>query len=110
MRFLRFDYTTGDAAGENIVTKATHAACAWMIGQGLDGLEHVTLSANLDTEKEDSALNNLQTRGKARGGRLWGRARTRRGCWWRQSNDGVGARFEVEPPGAIALVAAVHRQ
>jgi hydroxymethylglutaryl-CoA reductase (NADPH) len=64
MRFLRFDYTTGDAGGQNMVTKATHAACAWMVGQGLDGLEHFTLSANLDTDKKHSAVNSLHTRGK----------------------------------------------
>ena len=50
MRFLRFDYTTGDAAGQNMVTKATHAACMWILGQSPEGLEHFTLSANLDTE------------------------------------------------------------
>ena len=64
MRFLRFDYTTGDAGGQNMVTKATHAACAWMISQGLSGLEHFTLSGNLDTDKKHSAVNNLHTRGK----------------------------------------------
>ena len=64
MRFLRFDYTTGDAAGQNMVTKATAQACAWMIGQGLDGLQHFTLSANLDTDKKHSTINNLHTRGK----------------------------------------------
>ena len=64
MRFLRFDYTTGDAGGQNMVTKATHAACAWMTGQGLSGLEHFTLSGNLDTDKKHSAVNNLHTRGK----------------------------------------------
>ena len=64
MRFLRFDYTTGDAGGQNMVTKATHDACTWMIDQGLDGLEHFTLSANLDTDKKHSTLNNLHTRGK----------------------------------------------
>jgi hydroxymethylglutaryl-CoA reductase (NADPH) len=64
MRFLRFDYTTGDAGGQNMVTKATHSVCAWMIGQGLEGLEHFTLSANLDTDKKHSTMNNLHTRGK----------------------------------------------
>lgn len=64
MRFLRFDYTTGDAGGQNMVTKATHAACSWMMARGLDGLEHFTLSANLDTDKKHSAINNLHTRGK----------------------------------------------
>ena len=64
MRFLRFDYTTGDAGGQNMVTKATHSACAWMISQGLDGLEYFTLSGNLDTDKKHSTINNLHTRGK----------------------------------------------
>ena len=31
---------------------------------GLDGLEHFTLSANIDTDKKHSALNTLHTRGK----------------------------------------------
>ena len=35
-----------------------------MIGQGLDGLEHFALAANLDTDKKPSFLNNLHTRGK----------------------------------------------
>ena len=29
--FTRFDYTTGDAAGQNLTGKATAAACAWII-------------------------------------------------------------------------------
>jgi hydroxymethylglutaryl-CoA reductase (NADPH) len=64
MRFLRFDYTTGDAGGQNMVTKATNDVCTWMIRQGLEGLEHFTLSANIDTDKKHSAINNLHTRGK----------------------------------------------
>jgi hydroxymethylglutaryl-CoA reductase (NADPH) len=64
MRFLRFDFTTGDAGGQNMVTKATHDVCAWMVEQGLDGLEHFTLSANIDTDKKHSALNTLHSRGK----------------------------------------------
>ncbi|MCU0896825.1 MAG: hydroxymethylglutaryl-CoA reductase [Burkholderiales bacterium] len=64
MRWLRFDYTTGDAAGQNMVTKATRHACMWMLDQGLDGLEHFALAANLDTDKKHSALNSLHTRGK----------------------------------------------
>ena len=64
MRFLRFNYTTGDAAGQNMVTKATRAACMWMMEQGLEGLEHFALAANLDTDKKHSMLNSLRTRGK----------------------------------------------
>jgi hydroxymethylglutaryl-CoA reductase (NADPH) len=51
MRFLRFDYTTGDAAGQNMVTKATREACNWMVAQGLDGLEQFVLAANMDTTR-----------------------------------------------------------
>ncbi len=31
--FLRFNYTTGDAAGQNMVGRATFAACSWIIDQ-----------------------------------------------------------------------------
>ena len=64
MRFLRFDFTTGDAAGQNMVTKATRHACMWMQEQGIDGFEHFALAANLDTDKKHSLLNSLHTRGK----------------------------------------------
>jgi hydroxymethylglutaryl-CoA reductase (NADPH) len=64
MRWLRFNYTTGDAAGQNMVSKATRHACLWMLDQGLPGLEHFTLAAQLDTDKKHSTINNLHTRGK----------------------------------------------
>lgn len=64
MRWLRFNYTTGDAAGQNMVSKATRHACLWMIEQGIPGLEHFTLAANFDTDKKHSQVNNLHTRGK----------------------------------------------
>jgi len=64
MRWLRFNYTTGDAAGQNMVSKATRHACQWMIGNGIPGLEHFTLAAQMDTDKKHSTLNNLHTRGK----------------------------------------------
>jgi hydroxymethylglutaryl-CoA reductase (NADPH) len=64
LRFLRFNYTTGDAAGQNMVTKATHHACHWMLENGIEGLEHFSMAANLDTDKKHSQINTLQTRGK----------------------------------------------
>jgi hydroxymethylglutaryl-CoA reductase (NADPH) len=64
MRWLRFNFTTGDAAGQNMVSKAVRHACHWMIDQQLPGLEHFTLAANLDTDKKHSAVNNLHSRGK----------------------------------------------
>ena len=30
LRYLRVNYTTGDAAGQNMTGKATHAACEWI--------------------------------------------------------------------------------
>lgn len=64
MRWLRFNYTTGDAAGQNMVSKATRHACQWMLDQGLTGLEHFSLAAQFDTDKKHSQVNNLHTRGK----------------------------------------------
>lgn len=56
--------TTGDAAGQNMVSKATHAACQWILAQHPPGLEHFSLAANFDTDKKHSAVNNLHSRGK----------------------------------------------
>lgn len=64
MRWLRFNFTTGDAAGQNMVSKATHHACQWILAQKPAGLEHFSLAANFDTDKKHSQVNNLHTRGK----------------------------------------------
>jgi hydroxymethylglutaryl-CoA reductase (NADPH) len=64
MRWLRFNFITGDAAGQNMVSKATHHACQWMLAQQLPGLEHFSLAANFDTDKKHSQVNSLHTRGK----------------------------------------------
>ncbi len=69
LHWLRFNFTTGDAAGQNMVTKATHRACHWILdqqppGRGTAGLEHFSMAANMDTDKKHSHLNTLHTRGK----------------------------------------------
>ena len=64
LHWLRFNFTTGDAAGQNMVTKATHRACHWMLENDIEGLEHFSMAANMDTDKKHSHLNTLQTRGK----------------------------------------------
>lgn len=64
MRWLRFCFTTGDAAGQNMVSKATRHACLWMLDQQPPGLEHFSLAANFDTDKKHSQVNALHTRGK----------------------------------------------
>jgi len=64
MRWLRFNFTCGDAAGQNMVSKATRHACMWMLDQGIPGLENFSLAANFDTDKKHSFVNSLHTRGK----------------------------------------------
>lgn len=64
MRWLRFNYTTGDAAGQNMVSKATREACMWILAQKPEQLEHFSLAANFDTDKKHSTVNSLHTRGK----------------------------------------------
>ena len=64
LRWLRFNFTTGDAAGQNMVTRAAHKACNWMLSQGLEGLRHFSLAANFDTDKKHSQVNTLNSRGK----------------------------------------------
>lgn len=61
--FLRFNYSTSDAAGQNMVGKATFAACEWM-RKNYPAIKHYNLSGNLDTDKKYSYINSLHTRGK----------------------------------------------
>jgi len=61
--FLRFNFTTGDAAGQNLTGKATRRACQW-IQAHYAGIRQFYLEANLATDKKSSHLNILRTRGK----------------------------------------------
>jgi hydroxymethylglutaryl-CoA reductase (NADPH) len=61
--FLRFSYTTGDAAGQNLTGKATLRACTW-IRAHYAGIREFYLEANLATDKKSSHVNILRTRGK----------------------------------------------
>ncbi|HEY0462354.1 MAG TPA: hydroxymethylglutaryl-CoA reductase [Pyrinomonadaceae bacterium] len=61
--YLRFNYTTGDAAGQNMVGKATKAACDW-IQTVYPGIERYQLEGSLATDKKTSFVNTLNTRGK----------------------------------------------
>jgi hydroxymethylglutaryl-CoA reductase (NADPH) len=63
LRHLRFNYTTGDAAGQNMTGKATFAACEW-IKKNYPGGARYILSGNMDTDKKHSRINMLVTRGK----------------------------------------------
>jgi hydroxymethylglutaryl-CoA reductase (NADPH) len=63
MLYTRFNYTTGDAAGQNLTGKATQAACRWIVGHYPD-IEQFFLESNFATDKKSSQVNMLRTRGK----------------------------------------------
>ena len=61
--FLRFNYTTGDAAGQNMVGRATFAACSWIL-ENHSKIRHFYLESNFATDKKASQINIMRTRGK----------------------------------------------
>jgi len=61
--FLRFNYTTGDAAGQNMVGRATFAACSWIL-DNYPGIQRFFLESNFATDKKASQVNIMRTRGK----------------------------------------------
>lgn len=61
--YTRFNYSTGDAAGQNMTGKATFAACAW-IKQHYPHELHFLLEGQFATDKKTSVVNMLHTRGK----------------------------------------------
>lgn len=61
--FLRFNYFTGDAAGQNMVGKATFNACSWIL-DNYQGVKHFYLESNFATDKKASQINIMRTRGK----------------------------------------------
>ena len=61
--FTRFNYSTGDAAGQNMTGKATWAACEWIKANNGDVLDYM-LEAQMATDKKHSHINTLRTRGK----------------------------------------------
>jgi len=62
MRYLRMNFTTGDAAGQNMSGKAALAACKW-ISANYPHPTRFTLSGAIDTDKKHSHLNTLHSRG-----------------------------------------------
>lgn len=72
--FLRFNFKTGDAAGQNMVGRATFAACSWILDHydgGNDGgagngndIQRFYLESNFATDKKASQVNIMRTRGK----------------------------------------------
>lgn len=61
--YLRFNYATGDAAGQNMVGRATFAACSWVLEQ-VNTVRRFYLESNFATDKKASQINVMRTRGK----------------------------------------------
>ncbi len=61
--YLRFNFTTGDAAGQNMVGRATFAACSWILDNNKT-IQRFYLESNLATDKKASQINVMRTRGK----------------------------------------------
>ncbi len=62
--YLRFNYTTGDAAGQNMVGRATFVASSWIIDNYPGNITRFYLESNLATDKKASQVNVMRTRGK----------------------------------------------
>ncbi len=64
--YLRFNFVTGDAAGQNMVGRATFAACSWVLEQPWvkERCRKFYLESNLATDKKASQVNIMRTRGK----------------------------------------------
>ena len=61
--YLRFNFSTGDAAGQNMVGRATFAACSWIL-DNYSGVANFYLESNFATDKKASQINIMRTRGK----------------------------------------------
>jgi hydroxymethylglutaryl-CoA reductase (NADPH) len=61
--FLRFNFSTGDAAGQNMSGRATFAACSWILEQ-VPSIRRFYLESNFATDKKASQVNVMRTRGK----------------------------------------------
>ena len=61
--YCRFNFKTGDAAGQNMVGRATFAACGWILDH-YQGIQNFFLESNFASDKKASHINIMQTRGK----------------------------------------------
>lgn len=61
--YLRFSFTTGDAAGHNMATKAAEVLLNWILTKYQE-LQYVSISGNYCVDKKNSAVNGILGRGK----------------------------------------------
>ena len=61
--YIRFEFTTGDAAGHNMVTRAADALLAWILEQRPE-CGYGSISGNYCCDKKASAVNGILGRGK----------------------------------------------
>lgn len=61
--FLRFEFTTGDAAGHNMTTQASDRLLTWILAEH-PGLRYGSVSGNFCADKKTSAVNGILGRGK----------------------------------------------
>ena len=62
--YLNFEYSTGDASGQNMVTIATDAICAYIVDHTPVKPDYHFVEANLSGDKKASAQSFLSVRGK----------------------------------------------
>ena len=62
--YLNFEYTTGDAAGQNMVTIATDALCQAIVTDSPVKPKHWFIESNMAGDKKATALSYLFVRGK----------------------------------------------
>ncbi len=61
--YLRLEFSTGDAAGHNMVTLAADRIMSWLLTKYTE-LRYVSISGNFCTDKKISAVNGILGRGK----------------------------------------------
>jgi hydroxymethylglutaryl-CoA reductase (NADPH) len=61
--YLLLEFSTGDAAGHNMVTKASDAVMSWLLRE-YPALKYISISGNFCADKKVSAVNGILGRGK----------------------------------------------
>lgn len=62
--YFNFEYTTGDASGQNMITIATDAVCQYIIANSPVKPRHWFIESNMSGDKKASAMSYLFVRGK----------------------------------------------